>query len=145
MRRLLVLGAVGACLVGSMFVARAATAPPPPHPEPNFAKTLVPSPCAAEKGDQYEAAIFAREGWAGPDYVRYPGACQRLKFAFGPLTVKPGQNDVLVEPITVEKPAYDGYITRMTANLVTVDGQVPPIEQMHLHHGTWLSLTNAYG
>ena len=52
---------------------------------------------------------------------------------------------MLVQPITVEKPAYDGYITRMRANLVLPDGSVPPIEQMHLHHGTWLSLTNEYG
>lgn len=141
MRRLIVLVALVASLAASALVARA----DPPHPEPNFAKTLVPQPCSAEPGNPYEAAIFAREGWAGPDYVRYPGACTRLRFAYGPLTVKPGQNDVLIEPITVEKPAYDGYITRMTANLVTVDGKVPPIEQMHLHHGVWLSLTKAYG
>jgi hypothetical protein len=121
--------------------ARAAT----PTPEPSFATPLLPSPCGAESGDPYEKAIFAGEGWKGPDYVRYPGACQRLHFAFGPISVKPGQNDVLIQPITIEKPAYDGYITRMRANLVLSDGTVPPIEQIHLHHGTWLSLTTAYG
>ena len=34
----------------------------------------------------------------------------------------------------------DGYITRFEPDLVRADGTVPPIEQIHLHHGTWLSL-----
>ena len=33
----------------------------------------------------------------------------------------------------------DGYITRFKPNLVRADGTVPPVEQVHLHHGTWLS------
>ncbi len=33
----------------------------------------------------------------------------------------------------------DGYITRFEPNLVTPEGEVPPTEQVHLHHGTWLS------
>jgi hypothetical protein len=33
----------------------------------------------------------------------------------------------------------DGYITRFEPNLVTLDGTVPPTEQVHLHHGTWLA------
>ena len=144
MGRLLALAALVG-LAGIPALAARAASQPPPHPEPNFAGTLIPSPCSAAPGDSYEQSIFAREGWAGPDYVRYPGACQRLHFAFGPISVKPGQNDVLIEPITIEKPAYDGYITRMSANLVLPDGTVPPIEQMHLHHGTWLSLTGDYG
>lgn len=144
MRRLLVLGGFMVVIAASTLAARAAVGPPP-HPDPNFAGTLVPSPCSATAGNPQEHAIFAQEGWAGPDYVRYPGACQRLHFAFGPISVKPGQNDVLIEPISIDKPAYDGYITRMAANLVLPDGTVPPIEQMHLHHGTWLSLTGDYG
>jgi hypothetical protein len=143
-RRLLVVVGFLAVTAAMTLGARAALAPPP-HPDPNAVAPVLPSPCAATPGDAYERAIFAQEGWAGPDYVRYPGACQRLHFAFGPISVKPGQNDVLIEPIAVDKPAYDGYITRMTANLVLPDGTVPPIEQIHLHHGTWLSLTNNYG
>src|SRR2546421_257376 len=104
MRRFIVVAAFAAVVAATTGLARGQA----PLPEPNFAKTLVPEPCAAESGNSYERAIFASEGWAGPDYVRYPVACQRLHFAFGPLTVKPGQNDVLIEPITIEKPAYDG-------------------------------------
>src|SRR3954452_14991289 len=83
-----------------------------PTPEPNFAVTVLPRPCAYEGGDPQEAAFSESEGWPGPEYERYPGACQRLRFSYGPIAVKPGQNDVLVGPVTIEKPVQDGFITR---------------------------------
>ena len=100
---------------------------------------IVPRPCKYEGKDPREKTFYKTEGWKGPDYVRYPGACQRMRFSFGPIAVKPGQNDVLVNPVTIEKPLVDGYITRFRPNLVRADGTVPPVEQVHLHHGTWLS------
>jgi hypothetical protein len=100
---------------------------------------IQPRPCKYEGTDPREKTFYKTEGWKGPDYVRYPGACQRMRFSFGPIAVKPGQNDVLVNPVTIEKPAVDGYITRFRPNLVRADGTVPPVEQVHLHHGTWLS------
>jgi hypothetical protein len=116
-----------------------------PGPEPNFAAdVMTPRPCAFDTKDPYEKALYASEGWPGPDYVRYPGACERLRFAYGPLLIKPGQNDVLVTPVTIEKPDRDGYIVRFKPNLVDQNGQVPPVEQIHLHHGTWLSVPS-YG
>ena len=88
---------------------------------------------------------MAAEGW-DVEEGRYPGACQRLRFVFGPIVVKPGQNDVLVQPVTIEKPMQDGYITRFDPDLVLAsDGSVPPIDQIHLHHATWLSLSEEYG
>ena len=111
----------------------------PPLPDPNVGGTILPRPCAYDGHDRYEKRFYRQEGWKGPDYERYPGACQRLRFAYGPIIVKPGQNDVLVGPVTIEKPLQDGYITRFKPNLVRADGTVPPIEQVHLHHGTWLS------
>jgi hypothetical protein len=111
-----------------------------PTPEPNVAGTILPRPCTADPGNAYEGEQAAREGWQAPEYERYPGICQRLRFSFGPILVKPGQNDVLVQPITIEKPWYDGYVTRFKPDLVYEDGTVPPIEQVHLHHGTWLSV-----
>ena len=111
-----------------------------PTPELNPTGIEVsPRPCAFEGEDPYEKQFYKAEGWKGPDYVRYPGACQRMRFSFGPILVKPGQNDVLINPVTIEKPAADGYITRFRPNLVRADGTVPPVEQVHLHHGTWLS------
>ena len=100
---------------------------------------LLPRPCAYEGTDRYERQFYKAEGWKRPDFVRYPGACQRLQFSYGPILVKPGQNDVLINPVTIEKPMRDGYITRFRPNLVRADGTVPPVEQVHLHHGTWLS------
>jgi plastocyanin len=112
---------------------------PAPTPEPNAAVTIAPRPCALETDDTYEKKMYELEGWDAPSYERYPGKCQRMRFAYGPIHVKPGQNDVLVEPVTIQKPLQDGYITRFKPNLVLPDGTVPPVEQVHLHHGTWLS------
>jgi hypothetical protein len=117
---------------------------PEPTPELNFAANILPRPCAYEGHDKYERRLYESEGWKAPDYERYPGACQRLRFAYGPINVKPGQNDVLIEPVTIEKPMQDGYVTRFKPNLVLPDGTVPPVEKVHLHHGTWLS-EPAYG
>jgi plastocyanin len=120
-------------------VAPTAAPQPDPTPDPNFAITLLPRPCAFEGNDPYERRFYKIEGWKGPDYERYPGACQRLRFAYGPIAVKPGQNDVLIGPVTTEKPNQDGFITRFEPNLVRADGKIPPVEQVHLHHGTWLA------
>src|SRR4051794_17346471 len=125
--------------LASAAVTAGAGASGPPLPDPNAIGTVLPRPCAYDGHDRYEKRFYKQEGWKGPDYERYPGACQRLRFAYGPITVKPGQNDVLVGPVTIDKPLQDGYITRFKPNLVRADGTVPPIEQEHLHHGTWLS------
>ena len=124
-----------------VFVAGAGSAgAEPPQPELNFAgQVMAPRPCALDTKDQFEARFYQLEGWQAPNYERYPGACERLRSAYGPITVKPGQNDVLVEPVTIEKPNIDGYITRFKPNLVVENGIVPPVVQVHLHHGTWLS------
>ncbi|HWL35603.1 MAG TPA: hypothetical protein VNQ77_05365 [Frankiaceae bacterium] len=117
----------------------------PPVPEVNSLTTILPRPCLPEPGNVHEAEWAEREGWAGPEYERYPGACQRLRYVYGPITVRPGQNDVLLEPVVVHKPGYDGFMTRFDPDLVkAADGTVPPIEEMHLHHGVWLSV-NSYG
>ena len=119
---------------------------PPATPDPNFATTLIEKPCAFDSNDPVERKAYEIEGWdPESDYARYPGSCQRMRFSYGPLVVKPGQNDVLVGPVTIEKPLQDGYITRFKPDLTRVDGSVPPVHEVHLHHGTWLALTNNYG
>lgn len=70
-----------------------------------------------------------------------PDACRRLRLVFGPILMKPGQDDVLIQPVTVEKPLYDGYMVRFKPSMVDQLGSSPPVEEAHLHHGTWL---NAY-
>src|SRR5437763_7752417 len=113
MRRALVVAGALLLSVVPLPSARAAPSKSAPAPEPNAPGTVLPPrPCSVEANNPYEASIYKTEGWKAPNYVRYAGACQRLKFAFGPIVVKPGQNDVLVQPITIEKPMQDGYITR---------------------------------
>jgi hypothetical protein len=130
------IGAATAAAIG----AAAGGAQAGPSYEPNFAADVTaPRPCALDTRDTVERDFYKAEGWGGPDYERYPGHCRRLRFAYGPIVVKPGQNDVLVGPVTIEKPSRPGYITRFKPNLVRADGTVPPVEQVHLHHGTWLS------
>lgn len=143
MRAYLVASAVSAFLFGLLGGTALAV---PPLPDPNFAGEATPSPCKYDSQDAIEKEGYEQEGFgAATDYTRYPGNCRRIHFAYGPILVKPGQNDVLIGPITIEKPAEDGYVTRFKPNLVDQDGKVPPVEQVHLHHGTWLALTNSYG
>jgi hypothetical protein len=129
---------------------------PPATPDPNFAGTfngsefdgqpLLKKKCVYDADDAVERKAYEIEGWdPATDYERYPGSCVRMRFAYGPLVVKPGQNDVLIGPVTIEKPVQDGYITRFKPNLTRVDGTVPPVHEVHLHHGTWLNMTDNYG
>jgi len=66
---------------------------------------------------------------------------QHLHYKYGPIHVNPGQNLILIGPVTIEKPAYDGYVTRIKPNLVRADGSVPPVDVIHLHHGVFLNLS----
>src|SRR3954468_7057665 len=66
---------------------------------------------------------------------------QHLHYKYGPIHVAPGQNLILLGPVTIEKPAYDGYVTRIKPNLVRTDGSVPPVDVIHLHHGVFLNLS----
>ncbi|TML63634.1 MAG: hypothetical protein E6G17_04975 [Actinobacteria bacterium] len=130
--RRVLLGLLAAGLLAAGMAARASG---PPVPEPNFAGTLAPSACLPTNSYESDPVYgYHADSW-------YGAACQRLHFTYGPLTIKPGQNDVIVSPITIEKPAYDGYVTRFRPDLVRADGSVPPIEQIHLHHAVWLSVT----
>ena len=118
----------------------------PPYADANFAGHVFESPCQYTGSDSYTKGLYDKEGFgANTNFVRYPGHCTRIHFVFGPLIVKPGQNDVLLQPLTIEKPAQDGYITMFRPNLVDQNGNVPPVEQIHLHHATWLATTNNYG
>jgi hypothetical protein len=134
----ILLVALGASLA-LPFGAPAAPPTGPPEIELDAVLPLTKDPCTYEGNDPYEKRIYQLERWKAPDYERYPGACERLRFAYGPILVEPGKNNVLVEPITIQSPRRDGYITRFEPNLVLADGRVPPVEQVHLHHGTWLS------
>lgn len=99
--------------------------------EPAFLEPIPAGRCAPE--GRFDQA----------DY--YGEKCERLRFVFGPILAKSGQNDVLIQPTSFEKPAYDGYIVRMRPDLIDATGVVPPVDQLHLHHGTWLNVNRSYG
>ena len=77
------------------------------------------------------------------DSVR-PASCRRMTFAYGPLHVTSGDNLILFGPVTVERPRADGYVVRFKPDLVRLDGTVPPIEELHLHHSVWISTAFSY-
>jgi len=65
---------------------------------------------------------------------------QTLRCSYGPLTVTPGANMILLGPVTIESPRADGYITGISPNLIdATSGKVPPIHVVHLHHGVWIN------
>lgn len=65
---------------------------------------------------------------------------QRYLFRYGPIVAAPGQNLVLLGPVTIEKPPGDGYVTRYRPNFVGPDGEPPAVEQLHMHHAVFLNL-----
>jgi plastocyanin len=68
----------------------------------------------------------------------YPGE-QHLHFKFGPVHIFPGQNSISLAPIKADgMPSVPGYITSFTPNLTYLDGTVPGVDVVHLHHGVWL-------
>jgi hypothetical protein len=108
-------------------------------PDPAFLSAVPGAPCTVE--NEYEAALYDRE--IG-DLI-YDEGCKRIRFAFGPILVKPGENDALIEPLTIEKPAYAGYMTRFAPNLLqAANGEPLPTEELHVHHATWLAIPS-YG
>jgi plastocyanin len=120
-------------------LAQAPPGPPnPPPPDPAFLEHAPGAKCEPESS-------YERAGWKKSASFQAGDACKRIRFSFGPITVKPGQNDVLLGPVTIEKPAYDGYITRFQPDLVDETGVAPPISVVHLHHATWLNGSPSYG
>jgi plastocyanin len=95
------------------------------------ALALIPAAALAAKGspnklvDAYPAATYSGE--------------QHLQFKFGPVHIFPGQNSISLEPIKADgMPSVPGYITSFTPNLTYLDGSVPGVDIVHLHHGVWL-------
>jgi len=72
-----------------------------------------------------------------------PDGAQRISYRIGPLSVTPGQNRIDNKTITgLERPAANGWITRIQPDLVRADGSVPKSSQIMFHHGVWIN--NSY-
>ncbi|HVL80255.1 MAG TPA: hypothetical protein VM840_01525 [Actinomycetota bacterium] len=100
----------------------------PPLPEKAFAGV------GGERG-----TCVRKDARTGAVSNPYGDRCVRLRFALGPIEVQPGANSTYPMVKTIEKPQYDGYMVRIEPNMVLADGTVPNVEDMHLHHATWLS------
>lgn len=70
-----------------------------------------------------------------------PPGGERLEFEYGPIAIQPGQNPIEFSGLDVPKPDFDGYITRIAADIRREDGTVPPVDVIHLHHGVWINLS----
>jgi plastocyanin len=67
----------------------------------------------------------------GADGVRH------MTFRWGPVAIKPGQNTISIADDDL-KPPGPGWITSFAPNLTYVNGEVPRVDVIHLHHAVWL-------
>jgi plastocyanin len=67
----------------------------------------------------------------GTDGVRH------LKFSWGPVRIAPGQNTISIADDNLLPPG-PGWITSFKPNLTYVNGKVPRVDVIHLHHAVWL-------
>ncbi len=69
-----------------------------------------------------------------------PDGTQRTTYTVGPLDITSGQNRIAYRPITgSEKPAVNGWITRIKPDLVNADGSIPKSSRVMFHHGVWIN------
>jgi plastocyanin len=85
------------------------------------------------------ATMAAPEGEAVAVSSLANGA-KRIKYRVGPFKVIPGQNAIDNAVIT-ERPQVDGYITRIRPDLTYLDGSVPGVDVIHLHHAVWVNVS----
>ena len=95
-----------------------------------FAAVLIALVLAAPAG-AVESSVSVSRGANG---------AKRLTYRIGPFNVIPGQNQISNRIIT-QKPAVDGWITRIRPDLTYTNGKVPPVDVIHLHHGVWANLS----
>jgi hypothetical protein len=66
-----------------------------------------------------------------------PAGAQVLKYKFGPLKIRPGQNLIDID-VQKERPAVDGWIVGFRPGLIDAKtGKNPPVSEIHLHHAVW--------
>jgi plastocyanin len=70
------------------------------------------------------------------------GGAKRITYRIGPFNIVPGQNEIGYAPIT-ERPQVDGYFTRIRPDLTYLDGSVPGVDVIHLHHGVWVNTSRS--
>jgi plastocyanin len=62
---------------------------------------------------------------------------RHLSFRWGPVRIAPGQNTIDLADNDLRPPG-PGWITSFAPNLTYVNGKVPRVDIIHLHHAVWL-------
>ncbi|MDQ2700101.1 MAG: hypothetical protein M3Y23_02095, partial [Actinomycetota bacterium] len=85
------------------------------------------------------AAPVAAQAVVGPTTV-LPDGTHRTTYKIGPINITSGQNRIVTQAIkNNEKPAVDGWITRIKPDLVNEDGSIPSSSKVMFHHGVWIN------
>ena len=63
---------------------------------------------------------------------------QHLKFKYGPVIIKPGQNTISLDGERVPRPKVPGWIVGFRPDLERANGVIPRVDVLHLHHAVWL-------
>ena len=95
---------------------------------------LVLAPAAMAKTRSDDGAHLAGDDH---DDALAPTACAIMKFRWGPVRIAPGQNTISLDDDNLLPPG-PGWITSFKPNLTYVDGKVPRVDVIHLHHAVWL-------
>ena len=69
--------------------------------------------------------------------TRLANGVRHLKFRWGPVRIAPGQNTISIADDNLLPPG-PGWITSFKPDLTYVDGKVPRVDVIHLHHAVWL-------
>ena len=100
---------------------------------------VVPAVCALLA---LAPAALAGSGTTAPGVWPASKDIRHLHFTYGPIDVKPGQNDIKNVFLGASaKPKVDGFIIRARPDLQYLNGKVPPVDVIHLHHGVWMNLS----
>ena len=112
----------------------------PPTPEPNFAADVLPRPCALRRRRPVRGEVLrASRAGRAPSTSATPAPASGCGSPTARSSSSRARTTSWSSRSRSRSRPQDGYITRFKPNLVRADGTVPPIEQVHLHHGTWLS------
>ena len=63
---------------------------------------------------------------------------QHVKYRYGPLTIKPGQNTISLDGERIPRPKVAGWIVGFRPNLERANGKIPGVDVLHLHHAVWI-------
>jgi plastocyanin len=83
--------------------------------------------------------VAASAATAGTDDTASASRTEHFHFEYGPIVIGPGQNRIDTNTARIPQPRIPGWIVGFRPNLTLANGTVPPVEDVHLHHGVWAS------